>query len=106
MIMENVKYAKPIDEEYTCVNRKFLNDLLMSKSDLSKASLRMLFYVIANMNETELFSVGSMKQIASECGINISVVSRGFSELVDKGYITREDTHTFRFNPNCLRNED
>ena len=104
--MENVKYAKPIDKEYTCVNRNFLSELLAGKSDLSKAALRMLFYVIANMNETELFSVGSMKQIASECGINISVVSKGFSELVDKGYITREDTHTFRFNPNCLRDED
>jgi DNA-binding MarR family transcriptional regulator len=104
--MERVKFAKPIDKDYTCVNRKFLSDLLTDKSDLSKASLRMLFYVIANMNETGLFSVGNMNRIAADCHINQSVVSKGFSELVNKGYIIREDTHTFRFNPECLPKEE
>jgi hypothetical protein len=101
--MENIKYAKPIDDNYTCLNRQFLSKLLEDKPHLTKDSYRVLFYMLANMNETEPFKIGSFTKIAKECNVCVAAVSRGIIGLVEDGIFIREDTHSFRFNPECLK---
>ncbi len=100
-VVETVVVEKNVEQDFNFF-KVWLLDLLGVLEVVGTKKMKVVNYILENMNTQENLFIGTHQEISKKLNISRPIVSQTFKLLIDSGLLIKRNNAVYMINPNIL----